>query len=503
MTAISTEAKLIDEIAPFYWDPLAFVRYAYPWGEKGPLQQYDGPDGWQVEFLEQLGAEVRKRNFNGSDPVAPIRMARSSGHGIGKSVVCAWLVDWAMSTRPHCRITVTANSFTQLKTRTWAAIQTWTKRCITGHWFEVTGDLMWHKSHKASWFATAQTCREENSEAFAGQHAADSSSIYIVDEASAVPDKIWEVASGGLTDGEPMFIAFGNPTRNSGAFYRAVFGSEKHRWNHGSIDSRDSRFSNKPLIDEWLQDYGEDSDRFRVRVRGLPPSAGDLQFIDSARVYAAQRRDGAWLNDDPLIVGVDIARGGSDDLAIRFRRGNDGKSIPAVRIPGELVRDSALVVGKLSQILDTYYYGSLYDQGIKPTMMFVDGTGVGGPICDHLKQLGRENVIEVQFAGKSPDPHYNEMRAFMWGKLRDWLDRGAIDSDTQLETDLTGPQYGFRKDKLVLESKEDMKKRGLDSPDDGDALALTFAQPVEPLRTNTVSQARQWSPQTKQHSWMG
>lgn len=82
-----------------------------------------------------------------------------------------------MSTRPHAQGTVTANTFQQLSTRTWATLQTWTKRCITGHWFEVIGERMYHRQFKESWFCSAQSCKEDNAEAFAGQHAATSTSF--------------------------------------------------------------------------------------------------------------------------------------------------------------------------------------------------------------------------------------------------------------------------------------------------------------------------------------
>jgi hypothetical protein len=139
-------------------------------------------------------------------------MATASGRGIRKKHLSAWSVVWIMSTRPHCQGTVTANTFTQLTTKSWAAIQKWTVLSITGPWFTTTWSLLYHREHKETWFCSSQSCREENSEAFAGQHAATSASFYLFDEASAIPDKIFEVAEGGLADGEPMIFGFGNPT---------------------------------------------------------------------------------------------------------------------------------------------------------------------------------------------------------------------------------------------------------------------------------------------------
>ena len=465
------DLDLADEISEFYADPLGFVKFAYPWLEPGQLASSAGPDEWQTKFLTDLGNEVRLRKFDGENAVAPIRMATASGHGIGKSTIVAWIVNWIMSTRPDAVGTVTANTFPQLKSKTWSQIQKWTRLCITSHWFLISGARIAHREHPESWFFTPQTCREENSEAFAGQHSAKSSSVYVFDEASAIPEKIFEVAEGGLTDGESMIFLFGNPTRSNGKFHRVVFGSERNRWNHRSIDSRTSAMTNKALIEEWITDYGENSDFVRVRVRGLPPAASDLQFIDSVRIFEAQEREAVFFGDDPLIVGVDVARGGNDSNVIQFRRGLDAKSIPAIRIPGEQTRDAMRLVSVLANVIETH----------KPAYVFVDGTGIGGPIVDRLKQLGHRCVHEVQFGWASPDQKYANMRAYMWSRMRDWLLKGAIPKDEQLETDLTGPSYHHDKaDRVVLERKEDMKKRGLDSPDHGDALAVTFAQPVGP-----------------------
>jgi hypothetical protein len=154
----------------------------------------------------------------------------------------------------------------------------------TAPWFVCTTNRLYYRDAKETWFCSPATCKEENSEAFAGQHAADASSFYIFDEASAVPDKIFEVAEGGQSDGHLFIFLFGNPTRSSGKLYRVCFGSEQEGWVHKSIDSRDCILPNKELIAEWIATYGEVSDFIRVRVRGLPPVADELQFIDRSRI---------------------------------------------------------------------------------------------------------------------------------------------------------------------------------------------------------------------------
>ena len=496
LSEITPEKLLADAVGEFVNNPLGFVMFAWPWKVKGgPLEMYDGPDEWQRAFLKDIGRQVKENAFDGRRAVKPIREAVSSGHGIGKGVMSAMLTSWILSTRPNCQGTITANTFPQLQVRTWATLQKWLKMCITAHWFRIGGEKIECKFAPSSWFVSAQTCKEENSESFAGQHAANSTSFYILDEASNIPAKIWEVAEGGLTDGEPMIFAFGNPTRNSGKFYQVVFGTDRDRWGHRTIDSRECKFTNKETIEQWIEDYkdagGEDSDFVRVRVRGLAPSQGDLQFIDSQRVYDAQQRPAKSLADDPLIAGVDVARGGGDWNVVRFRRGLDARSVPAVRIPGEQTRDSTLLVSKLSEILsDTR-------PERRVAFMFVD-SALGGPVVNRLQQLGFTNVAETNFGSQSIDIHQANMRAYMWQRMKDWLIHGSIDRDQQLEIDLTGPGFKHNtRDQLVIESKDSMAKRGLASTDHGDSLALTFSQDVAPKK-----EVRREYPRFVMDSWM-
>ena len=407
--------------------------------------------------------------------VMPILMTATSGHGTGKSVLGAWIANWLLSTRPDSIGTVTAGTWPQLNQRTLAMLRHWTKLCITGHWFMIHARSILHKARPDTWKIVAQTSKEQNAQSFAGQHAAASTSWYMFDEASLVPDGVWDVASGGLSDGEPMWFAWGQPERNTGRFYEVNFGNQAHRWDHRRIDSRTSRFANKELLEQWRTDFGEDGDYFRVRVLGLPPMADELQFIDLTRIRAAQQREAQSLADDPLIVGVDVSGGGSAYNVIAFRRGNDARSIPRIRIAGELTRDRSVLVGKLAEILKDNRPAQ------KVAAMFID-MAFGSPIFERLRALGYRNVYETNFGlTHTPERRMANMRAYMWDRMKDWLLHGAIETDEKMALDLAGPGYGIsRSNQLVLESKRDMQKRGLASPDDGDALALTFAQPVAP-----------------------
>jgi len=232
----------------------------------------------------------------------------------------------AQSNRRRAKGTITANTFQQLSTRTWAQLTQWTKLCFTSRWFTLTTDQMYYRNAREAWFVSAQSCKEENSEAFAGQHAADSTSFYIFDEASGVPDKIFEVAEGGLTDGEPIIFLFGNPTGAEGKFFRVNFGSERERWEHRSVDSRKCRFTNKDQLEQWVSDYGEDSDFCRVRIKGECPRAGTSQLIPQDLVANCREFRAQGFHNLPKIIGCDPARYGDDRSTIVVRQGRQARA---------------------------------------------------------------------------------------------------------------------------------------------------------------------------------
>lgn len=472
---VSPELQLARAVAEYYDDPLGFVLFAFPWGvEGGQLEGEPGPDNNQREFLISLGEEVKKRKFDGSTPVMPIQMAETSGHGTGKSAMGAWLAAWILSTRRNSIGTVTAGTYQQLEEKTWAAIQKWMKMCITRHWFDIQASGIYHKQFPEDWKLTPQTCKEENAQAFAGQHARKSTSWYLFDEASEVPDKIWETAMGGLTDGEPMIFVWGQPVRNTGKFYEVCFGGERPRWNHRRVDGMTSRFTNKALFQQWIDDYGAESDHCKVRIFGLPPSASELQYIDKARVELARKRKVYAMPDEPLIAGFDVSGGGKAWNVIRFRRGLDGNpaDMKPIRIPGEHDPERSQRVGICAELL------SDRRPGRNIAAMFVD-SAFGAAIVVRLKALGFQNVHEVNFGGSSPDIHFLNMRAYMWGKMKEWLLLGGLPDDENLAQQLSLPGYHINNSgKLVIESKESIQDRGESSPDDADALALTFAQPI-------------------------
>ena len=207
--------SIYDDLARFYDDPLNYVRYIFPWGE-GMLEGKT-IRSWQAEFLTEIGNSVKSNTFDGINAVPPILRAVRSGHGIGKSALTSWIIKWIMDTRPYAKGVVTANTGDQLKTKTWAELSKWHNMSLTKNMFEYhnsRGNMcLFNKDHVETWRCDALPNREESSESFAGLHAANSTPFYIFDEASNISDTIFNVAQGGLTDGEPMCFCFGNPTR--------------------------------------------------------------------------------------------------------------------------------------------------------------------------------------------------------------------------------------------------------------------------------------------------
>lgn len=438
-------------------DPFTYVMTAFEWG-KGDLAGHTGPDKWQAKVLREIGAHLRS-----GKATKPFRLAVASGHGVGKSALVAWLILWAMSTRPHLAAVVTANTQRQLETKTWRELALWHRRAINSHWFSWSQGKFCCVNHPNTWFVAAVPWSRERPEAFAGLHGRHVMVIY--DEASAIADEIWDVSEGAMTTPGAMWLVFGNPTRNRGRF-RDCFGKYQRRWHRHQVDARRSRLVNKEQVAEWIADHGLDSDFIRIRVTGQFPLQGNWQFISSRLVEQARLLRGVPLG--PLVMGIDVARFGEDQTVFLLRQGEAIKKIE--RHSG---LDTMQVASRAAETIQRW----------SPAGVFIDGAGVGGGVVDRLKQLGFR-VIDVNGGSKATDDkRFANRRAEMWSRVRDWLQAGGcLPDDNALADDLCGPEYGYDPtNRITLEKKDDMRRRGLKSPDAGDALALTFADPVWPV----------------------
>lgn len=476
----SAEVDLRADIGSFHDDPLRCVKYCFPWQE-GALSGFDGPRDWQADILATIGEHLRS-----PQRCQPLKIAVASGHGVGKSALIGMISHWAMSTCDDCRVLVTANTEDQLVTKTWPEITKWFGLALNRHWWNVSATRITSREpgHENLWRMDRETWSENNTEAFQGLHNLRKRIVLIFDEGSAIPKTIWEVAEGALTDEETeiIFLVFGNPTQNNTPF-ASCFGALKHRWVRRNIDARKVPGTNKAQIQKWIDDFGEDSDFVRVRVRGEFPRAGTAQFIPQDLVAAARKRRAApsgW-----KVLSVDVARFGSNQTVIGVRHGAQVRVLQRLR-GADTVETSRRVAHWIMQE--------------SPRCCIIDGDGIGGGVADQLRaelpkpgQPQKEwpettltkwfksnpafTLQEFHGAAKPADPFmYFNKRAEVWGLMKKWLEAGQIPDDPEFEADLTGPEYFFSaKNTIQLERKEDMESRGVASPDNGDMLAMTFA----------------------------
>ena len=830
MAKLTPDEQLAEDLSGFYSDPLGYVMYVFPWDTYTAIQQVPlalayqgrfnsefGPDVWACELLDDLGRDIRERNFDGTRAVRPIRYSTVSGHGIGKGALTAWLVKFILDTRPFSKGIVTANTSAQLKTKTWAEVGKWHNMSLTEHWFKYNagrGNMsLAYVGHEAIWRCDAQTCRDEDSEAFQGLHAANSTPFYIFDEAcfchitevltdrgwvlfseikpttllftpegwqkpialhashrrgkmlrfkkrglslvvtpshelygrfqrgedqklearalnnsgfmaprvvdwggpeylisddelhlvawyyseghllrnnyrckdngigrprknrrwtgfgitnnedrgisdllnriglrwgksrnqwivyeperadvfaeqgigclektlpawmlmlsrrqlrlflstyiegdgykkgnshviytssptmasmlhaiavlagynssmrqrkiagqkkwikdhwatssvdgwvitlsetgarvkltrkdyeeitydgmvycatvpagllltrregtviwsgnSGISKKIWSARAGGATDGEPMSFDFGNPTRNSGDFFENCVGVNRHRYTVRQIDSRDVHITNKDVFAEWEEDHGEDSDWFKVKVRGMFPSMGNLQFISTDDVEGAMGREVP--PDDranQLLIGVDVARFGGNETVIYPRVGYDARSFAPTPKKGRYRGlDMVQVEGRIIETIHEFR-----GMGLEVAGLFIDEGGIGGGVVDHLRHYGY-NPVGVNFGGRPTDNRTYRFKVDeIWGCMKAAMGRLALPgkttaTGTDLKMQLTQREFGYTKvgDKINLESKDDMQERlggEMEAPDIADALACTWATEVAPM----------------------
>lgn len=477
-TTLSPDEQLAEAFAEFYYDPEGFVEYVFPWGEKGTPLEFEVIDEWQREELRNIGEQFRLIALGIAPPGQTlqnvVRIAVSSGHGIGKTAWLAWLIIWFMTTRPTPQMMVTAGTLTQLKTKVWRELAKWHDLMIHKHWFEWTATAFKLRDDPVKTCATAVAWSEHNPQAFAGTH--EEHVAYIFDEASTIAHGIWDTSEGAFTTPGPhLWLACSQNTDPQGRFAECW---TKHRemWQCREIDARKCRKVNKGIIAQWLKIHGEDSDFFRVRVRGMLPRTGPKQFIGGHLVDAARLRiiDPKTIpRSIPLLMGIDPAAGGGNLTKIVLRR-------------GDFVQREILTFDERDLMKLASYIAHLI-MTLRPDVCFIDAIGIGKGVYDRLVQLGYTNVVPCN-SGAQEDTidrrtYYNP-RIEWWARLKEWLKTGSIPDDRDLVGDLVAPQFTFDVQmRMLLESKEDMKLRGIPSPDSADALALTFAHPV-PVKLN-------------------
>jgi len=412
------------------------------------------PDVWQIEFLNHIAAGNR-------------RISVRSGHGVGKSTASAWAMLWYLFLRFPVKIVVTAPTSSQLYDALFAEVKRWVKVLppMLQDQLEVKQDRIEMKSANNEAFISARTSRAEQPEALQGVHS--DNVMLVADEASGIPEQVFEAAAGSMSGHAAVTLLLGNPVRSSGFFF------DTHNrlagdWITMKVSCADSPRVSEAYIEEMKARYGEESNAYRIRVLGEFPRSDDDTVIPMELLELAMNRDVEASKHAPLVWGLDVARFGSDRSALCKRQGNavlepikTWKNLDLMQLTGAVVAEFEILVP--SQ---------------RPQEILVDSIGLGAGVVDRLKELGLPargiNVAESPAMGGT----YRNLKAELWHKAKAWLEQRdcRMPKDEALIAELATVRYSFTSNgKIQIEGKDELKKRGMASPDRADAFCLTFA----------------------------
>lgn len=453
-------ADLLDPPAdPYLEDPVGFARDVLgfePWSK-------------QVQVMESVRDHART--------------AVRACHGVGKTATAAQVALWFLKVHRNSRVITTAPTWAQVEQLLWREIRAAVGRAHRnglGSMFPTPSATKLELGDQ--WFAIGLSTNEP--ERFQGHHA--DHILLIVDEASGVDEDIFAAAEGFLTAQGAKVLMIGNPTRIGGTFHEA-FTRNASSWSKIHISARDApnetgepvpahvarALPRKGWVEEKAAEWGEDSAIFQVRALGEFPTNAVDAVIPLHLVTAAQDRSlpvpyPAARGD--VVLGVDVARFGSDETVISSRHG------PRIRI-----RET--YTGK--PLTETYgrvilAWQTLRQESGADPRIIVDDDGVGGGLTDMLRAAGYD-VTGFNGAATPYQPgKYPNRRSEVWFSMADWLPDLDLDADDQLTADLTAPKYRIDdRTRRVVERKDDTKKRLRRSPDRADSVLLTLVRPLE------------------------
>ncbi|QDP65705.1 MAG: putative terminase large subunit [Prokaryotic dsDNA virus sp.] len=434
-----------DFVTKYYNDPVGFCTNAIN------LEALD----WQKDVMVAVSKNHR-------------RLSIRSGHGVGKSTCAAALMVWYLLTRYPAKIVVTAPTASQLYDALFAEVKRRIKEMpkALSQLLEMTTDRIVLKASPTEAFISARTSSKERPEAMAGVHSENV--LLIFDEASGIPEEVFESAAGSMSGHNATTLLLGNPIRTSGMFYRTQTELTDDWWTR-AVSCKDNPLVSEDFIKDMASRYGDSSNAFRCRVLGEFPLAEEDTLIPMHLVEAAIDRDIKPANTMPVVWGLDIARQGMDRTALCKRRGN------VILEPIKTWRDKDLME-TVGLVLNEYETTPYQD---RPQEILADVIGIGAGVVDRINELNICPCRGVNVAEASPmKDKYNRLRDQLWAECKTWFEERecSIPQDDALIAELTIPKYNFTTTgKLKVEAKQEMKKRGFASPDVADALVLTFA----------------------------
>lgn len=443
MTAEKNSAWL-DFLKRYRDDPAGFAQHVI---KMDPLP-------WQREVMDAIATGER-------------RISVRSGHGVGKSSCAAAIILWYLTTRYPCKIVVTAPTASQLYDALFAEAKRRLKEMpeAVSKLLEATSDRIVLKSSPTEAFCSARTSSKERPESLAGVHSENV--LLIADEASGIPEEVYESAAGSMSGHAATTLLLGNPTRTSGFFYR-THTDLKNDWWTKKVSCADSPLVSTDFITDMAKRYGEESAAYSIRVLGEFPQADEDTYIPLHLIEAALTRDVEESINAPVVWGLDCARYGSDRSALAKRKGNH------LTENVKTWRDKS-TMELAGIILNEYETTPIME---RPQEILVDSIGVGAGVVDRLIELDLPargiNVAE----SASLSDKYMRLRDELWGKTREFFEAKecVLPDDAQLVHELAAPRFSFTSSgKIKIESKDELRKRGIKSPDLADAFCLTFA----------------------------
>lgn len=458
MSQADTLQRAQERIRRWRREPVTFVREVF--GVE--------PDEWQHDALASIGGEY--------DPKR--RLAMKACTGPGKSATLAW-IGWhrlacfaAKGEHPKgAALSVTGDN---LKDNLWAELAKWQARSpFLSQAFTWTKEKIYANDHPETWFLSARSYARDADSAAIGRALSGLHGQFpfvLLDETGDMPEAVGKTAqqifTGNPTDA--LIAQAGNPTSTNGLLYATCSAGG---WNVITItaDPDDPKRTPRVSVEharEMIETYGRDNPWVMATILGLFPPSGFASLLGIEDVKAAMERHYTEQDYDfaARILGIDVAREGDDKSVIFPRQG-------LVALPPRVMRNARTIEGATAVAMKKQEWDSDAE--------FIDNTGgFGGGWIDQLMNLGH-TPIGVHFASAASDPRYANKRAEMWFKMAEWVKAGgALPNIPELVAELTTPTYSFKGDKLLIEPKEEVKKRLGRSPDYADALALTFAMPV-------------------------
>jgi hypothetical protein len=338
------------------------------------------------------------------------------------------------------------------------------------------------KGSNNSTFVIGRTSRKEKPEALQGIHGENT--LFVIDEASGVDDAVFQVAEGALTTPKSKVIMCGNPTRTEGYFYDAFHRNAK-RWIRLKVSSADSGLVSEEFLESMRENYGEDSNVYRVRVLGEFPVATEDTLFSHDQLEMAMGRERPKQDPNTRIQwGLDVSRFGSDRTALAKRQGQ----VLLDPITTWRAYDTMQTAGRVVAMYEEA------DQ--KPTDLYVDAIGIGAGVADRLRELGLPAYAVNVGERASKNQLYNRLRDELYFRAKGWIEGGGcLPEDLALVHELSILHYDYLSNgKMKVEEKAQIKKRLQASPDLADAFVLTFMRmddsidvPPNPYKGRNIS----------------